>query len=466
MTIATELAKKIVYMRYEDLPAEALEWARNSIIDTIGCAFAGVDEEAPRIVERALTGSKGAGPSLLWGSARRAGVLDAAEINGTAVHALDYDDCSYSLAGHPSVAILPGLLALGESINANGRDTLVAFVTGFETLAHVAHAVHMHHYEKGWHPTSTLGVFGAAAAGSRLLGLDAGQTARALSIAVSMAAGVKANFGSMTKPLHAGQCTRHGTYAAMLAKDGFTANIEAFEHKQGFFEVFNGAGNYDTGKMLVNWANPLDILMPGAGLKQYPCCAGTHSAIDAMISLREQHGLTPDKVKGVRSTTHARVLAHTNRPDPASVLDAKFSVQYCVARALMHGEVTFDHFEGESFRDPAVRELLRRVEARAHAHAPRGMDESFQCELAVTTTDGQTYTARVDQPLRGPNNLVPPDRLESKFRDCAVRALRPAAISRLYELLRQFDALANVRNLTDFMAAAARNAPEQRASAA
>ena len=132
----------------------------------------------------------------------------------------------------------------------------------------------------------------------------------------------------------------------------------------------------------------------------------------------------------------------------------------------MHGEVTFDHFEGESFRDPAVRELLRRVEARAHAHAPRGMDESFQCELAVTTTDGQTYTARVDQPLRGPNNLVPPDRLESKFRDCAVRALRPAAISRLYELLRQFDALANVRNLTDFMAAAARNAPEQRASAA
>jgi 2-methylcitrate dehydratase PrpD len=466
MTIATELGEKIVSMRYEDLPKEAVEWAKISVIDTIGCAFAGVDEEAPQIVERALTAGKTAGPSLIWGSARRASVLDAAEINGTAVHALDYDDCSYSLAGHPSVAILPGLLALAESGNASGRDVLNAFVTGFETLAHVAHAVHMHHYEKGWHPTATLGVFGSAAASARLLGLNAEQTARALSIAVSMAAGVKANFGSMTKPLHAGQCTRHGTYAAMLARDGFTANLEAFEHKQGFFEVFNGPGHYDTARMLVNWADPLDILMPGAGLKQYPCCAGTHSAIDAMISLRERHGLTPENVKSVRSTTHARVLAHTNRPDPGSVLDAKFSVQYCVARALMHGEVTFDHFEGESFRDPAVRKLLGRIETAAHAHEPKGMDESFECEVAVTTLDGKTYAARVDQPLRGPNNLTPPDRLESKFRDCAVRALRPGSVGRLYEMLRGLESVGNVRTLTDFMAASASGAPRQRVSAA
>jgi len=466
MTIATELASRIVSMRFDDLPSTAVEWAKISMIDTIGCAFAGVDEEAPRIAETILTGGKSGGPSLIWGSSRRAGVLDAAEINGTAVHALDYDDCSYSLAGHPSVAILPGLLALAESVNANGRDVLISFVTGFETLAHVAHAVHMHHYEKGWHPTSTLGVFGAAAAGSRLLGLDVEQTARALAIAVSMAAGVKANFGSMTKPLHAGQCTRHGTYAAMLAREGFTANPEAFEHKQGFFEVFNGPGNYDAGKMLVNWANPLDILLPGAGLKQYPCCAGTHSAIDAMISLREKHGLTADNVRNVRSTTHARVLVHTNRPHPGSVLDAKFSVQYCLARALMHGEVTFDHFEGDSFRDPDVGRLLGRIETAAHTYEPKGMDESFECELIVTTVDGKTVRTRVDQPLRGPNNLVPPDRLESKFRDCAIRALAPSAVGRLYELLRGLESLANVRQLTDFMAASATGNRPRQASAA
>ena len=465
MTIATELAKRITAMRYQDLPAEAVEWAKISCVDMIGCALAAVDEEGPQIAERVLTAGKSGGSSLIWGTAKRVAALDAAEINGTAAHALDYDDCSNSLAGHPTAAVMPAVLALGEWLGSSGRDVLVAYVTGFETLAHVGHVMHMHHYEKGWHPTATIGIFGATAASARLLGLDVEHTATALAIAVSMAAGVKANFGSMTKPLHAGQCTRHGAYAALLAREGFTANPQAFEHKQGYFEVFNGAGNYDASKIVANWADPLDILKPGAGLKQYPCCAGTHSAIDAMLTLRQKHGLTPANIASVESTTHARVLAHTDRPDPRSVLDAKFSVQYCVARALMHGEVGFSHFEGESYRDPEVRELLTRIKARAHAHEPKGMDESFECELNVTTTDGKTYTARVDQPLRGPNNLVPPDRLESKFRDCAARALRPDAISRVYTALRGLESIGDVRQLADLMAGSIKASPALRATA-
>lgn len=456
MSVAMELAGRIAAMRYEDLPPAAVQWAKVSIIDTIGCALAAVDEEAPRIAERVLAAGAQDGPSLLWGTRRRARVLDAAVVNGTAAHALDYDDVGNSIAGHPSIPILPGIVALGEDLGASGAEILLAFIVGWETQARIGHAVNMHHYEKGWHPTATLGIFGGAAAAAKLLGLDRDRTATALAIAVSLAAGVKANFGSMTKPLHAGQSTRHGVYAALLAREGFSAQPEAFEHHHGFFEVFNGAGRYDAGRILERWADPLDILDPGVGLKQYPCCASTHSAIDATLILRERHGLLPERVERIESVTHARALAHTNRPDPRSPLDAKFSVQYCIARALMHGEVAFAHFEGESYRDPTVRELLDRIEVRPHAHQPRGMDESFQCDLTIVTRDGERYAAHVEQPLRGPRNLTPPDRLQSKFRDCAARALRPETISRVYEAIGGLDSCADVRSLTRMLADATR----------
>jgi 2-methylcitrate dehydratase PrpD len=460
MTVAAELAQRIVAMRYEDLPREAVHWAKVSIIDTIGCALAAVNEDGPRIAERVLTAGASEGPSLIWGTSRRARVLDAAVINGTAAHALDYDDVGGSIGGHPSIPILPGIVALGEALGASGRDLVTAFVAGWETEARVGRAVNMHHYEKGWHPTATLGVFGGTAGAARLLGLDAQRTATALAIAVSLAAGVKSNFGSMTKPLHAGQSTRHGVYAAMLAKEGFTAQAEAFEHPQGFFEVFNGAGSYHPGRIFEHWADPLDILDPGVGLKQYPCCASTHSAIDATLSLRERHGLTPERIARIESVTHARALAHTNRPDPRSTLDAKFSVQYCIARALLHGEVKFAHFEGESYRDPQVRELLARIEARPHAHRPQGqgMEEHFECDLHVTTRDGKRLSAHVDQPLRGPKNLTPPDRLQAKFHDCAARALRADAAGRIYDALGSIEACADLRELTRSMADAAKPA--------
>jgi 2-methylcitrate dehydratase PrpD len=456
MSIATELAKRIVALRYQQLPPEAVLWAKNSTIDLIGCALAGAGEPAPRIVEKLLTGGGASGPSLIWGSSRRVGVLEAAEINGTMGHALDYDDISFSSAAHPTVAIFPGVLALGEMTGASGGDVLTAYIAGFEVQGRVGRAVNVHHYEKGWHPTSTIGIFGAAAGAAHVLKLDVDQTATALAIAVSMATGVKANFGSMTKPLHAGQCTRHGAYAALLAREGFTANLEAFEHKQGYLEIYNGAGTYDTGKFLKDWADPLDILSPGPGLKQYPSCAGTHSVIDAMLMLRSRHGLTPANVAAVDSATHRRVLLHTDRPQPKSVLDAKFSVQYCIARALMHGDVTSGHFEGAAFHDPEALAVVAKIHVHPHAHEPRGLDENFQCTLKVTTTDGMTYSIDVNQPLRGPTNLTPPDRLASKFTDCAAGVMRAGAIPGLFAALQSFEQISDVRELTNLMAASVR----------
>src|SRR5262249_46445189 len=212
------------------------------ILDTVGVTLAGAGEDCTRIVAQTLPAS--AGECLIFGSDRRTGPLDAALINGTAAHALDFDDVSNSLGGHPSAPILPALFALAETQDRSGGGFIAAYVAGFETETRIARGVHYHHYEKGWHPTATLGVFGATAACCHLLWLDAAQTAQALAIAASLSSGIKANFGTMTKPLHVGQAARNGLFAATLAKGGFTADNAALEHKQGFLTVFNGEGNF------------------------------------------------------------------------------------------------------------------------------------------------------------------------------------------------------------------------------
>ena len=271
MSIAAELSKRIVALQFEDLPDEAVASAKRAILDTVGVTLAGAREEAPTIVERAFGAGATSGPSLVFGRNYRTTCLNAALINGTAAHVLDYDDCSNTLGGHPSVPILPALFALAEEVDASGQEVLVAYVIGFETEARIARGVNFQHYLKGWHPTSTLGIFGAAAACARLLGLHEERVATALSLSVSLASGVKANFGTMTKPLQVGQCSRNGLFAALLAREGFTANPEAFEDKQGFLNVYNGPGAFDaTEKILEHWKDPLDIVDAGRGDQTVP----------------------------------------------------------------------------------------------------------------------------------------------------------------------------------------------------
>ena len=454
MSFALELAKRINALRYEDLPPEAVHWARVGILDTTGVTLAGSTDPSARIVARAL--ASGSGPSLVFGTQQRVSMLDAALINGTASHALDFDDCNNTLGGHPSVPILPALFALAEESGANGRDFIAAYVAGFETECKIALGVNFYHYMHGWHPTATIGIFGTAAACARLLRLDDSGTATALAIAASLAAGIKSNFGTMVKPLHIGQCARNGLFAALLARDGFSANSAAFEHKQGYFEVFNGSGNYDASKILPAWANPLDIVQPGIAIKQYPCCGSTHPAIDAMLMLAREHDLRPDQVERIDSWTHARRLEHTNRPDPRSTIDAKFSVQYCLARALTDRKVVIEHFEGDGFREPLIKSVMARVHAAPYTTTQFPADNHFGAEVGVTLRSGKTLTAKVDQALgRTSANPLPADRLREKFDNCAARALPCENVSQLYAAIQNIENLPDVRALISTMTAGA-----------
>ena len=309
--------------------------------------------------------------------------------------------------------------------------------------------VNFYQYTRGWHPTTTIGVFGAAAACALLLKLSDEQTATALSIAASLAAGVKSNFGTMTKPLHVGHCCRSGLFAALLARDGFTASSVAFEHKQGYFEVFNGAGNYDAAKILPAWGQPWDIIEPGIAIKQYPCCGSTHPAIDAMLLLVREHDLKPDDVTRIDAWTHKRRLEHTNRPDPQSTFDAKFSVQYALSRALVNRKVALQHFEGETYKDPAVRAILPRIHVAPYTTEQFPADNHFAAEVNITLKNGTVLKQKVDQPFgRTSKNALPPELLKDKFVNCATMALPAATVEHLYAGIQHIETLADVRTLS------------------
>jgi 2-methylcitrate dehydratase PrpD len=450
MTLALELARRSTAITFDGLPADAVAAAKAGILDTVGVTLAGSIEATARIVAKQLPRG---GPSLLFGTAERAAPLDAALVNGTASHALDFDDMANHLGGHPSVPILPALFALADAEPVDGRAFIAAYVAGFEAECKIGRGVNFHHYTKGWHPTATLGVLGAAAACSHLLRLGADRTAVALAIATSFASGIKANFGTMTKPLHVGHCTRNGLFAALLARDGFTANPGAFEHKQGFLALFNGAGTYNVEPMLEAWGAPFEIVNPGIAAKQYPCCGSTHPALDVMLDLVRQHDLQPSAVARIESWTHTRRLEHTNRPDPQSALDAKFSVQHCLALALVDRAIKIEHFEGEAYRDQQVRAILPRVQAAPYTTAQFAADNHFGAEIKLTLTDGRIITGKTEQPLgRAVEAPLPPDRLREKFDNCVARVLPPAASAPIADMIARLDRVTDMRQLGTLLA--------------
>ena len=446
MGLARELAERIVALRQQ--PPEALRQSRIAVMDTLGCMLAGASEDCVTLLRNTLATS--GGPCTVVGKAQRASPLDAALINGTAAHALDYDNGSNTMGGHASATMVPALLAAAEAFGGSGADLLLAHTVGFEVGTRIGLGVNFHHYEKGWHPTSTLGTFAVIGACASLLKLTVDQTEVALGIGASLAAGIKANFGTMVKPMHVGHCARNGLFAVLLAREGYSASKLAFEHKQGFFEVYNGAGHYNVSRILEGWASPLQIIEPGAGYKQYPCCAATHAALDATFKIirRRDGKIPPEKIARIETWTPARRLAHTNRPQPVSNLDAKFSVQYCVARALIAGEIVMEHFEGDAWRAETTRQLMQRVRSELHKPGQFPADNHFGAEVCVTFTDGSSDRDRVDVQLgRTADHPIPLPQLRAKFAHCAARAL-PAI--QVQALLASLDTLEQLASLRDF----------------
>src|SRR5215470_10962923 len=289
MRATSQVAEFVTKSRWEECPPEAVATVRRAILDCLGCMLAGSVEPAARIVADVARAEGGSPLATVVGTPLRTGAVWAALANGTAAHALDFDDTNFAMLGHPSAPVLAAALAAGELATADGRALVHAFLLGFEVETTLASVINPPHYEKGFHATGTLGTMGAAAAAARLLGLDASQTRAALAVAASQASGLKENFGTMTKPFHAGHAARSGVLAALLAREGWTASEQAMEGPQGFLHVFS-AGRRELGAIETLGA-PWKITTTGVAVKPYPSCACTHSIIDSARELRQRHGL-------------------------------------------------------------------------------------------------------------------------------------------------------------------------------
>ncbi len=330
MPLTQALGQFVADLSPNRLPEEAVRIARLGFTDCIGTMIAGHDEPCAQILKRVLAPADGA--ATLYFSGERSPGPEAGWINAAAAHALDYDDVA--LRGHPSTVLVPAILAEAEVLGASGLDMMVAYVAGYETWAElVRRDVPMYH-QKGWHPTGIFGAVGAAAACAKLRKLDAARTTMAISLGASQAAGIMANFGTMTKPFHAGRAVHAGIMAARLAEAGYTSNMDALEHPQGFLSAVSPEGHPDrTGaaRLGEDWA----IVQHGLSIKKYPACYGTHRAIDGMLDLLAEHPVRPDDVRKV--TVHfglftSKVLRN-HQPDTG--LAAKFSMEFAMASCLI-----------------------------------------------------------------------------------------------------------------------------------
>lgn len=442
-SLTLELAARAAGLSSCALSPAVRDWACRALADTVGCGIAGANETVTRLAASILPATTG--KARLLGRRGHAHVLDAAQINGVAAHALDFDDCNLEMDGHPSVSIVPALLALGDALDCSGKDLLTAYVAGVEAEIRIARLSNPAHAERGWHPTVTFGVLGAAVAAGRLLGLSAERMSVALGIAASSAAGLRANSGTMTKPLHAGQANRNGLQAALLAQAGFTASTTVLEHRFGFMAAFNGGIAEDFAPALDGWGEDFALLSPGIAIKQYPCCAFIHCAIDAAAELQPLIGGAG--IETVKVALHPKRLKNIDRPRPRDGLDAKFSTQYLTARALLSGTVGFAEFEEPLLSDPQTQALSARIHLAAHEDA----DLSFG-QVTVTLSDGRRLSASASVAMgRSPANPMTEPQFRAKFDDCAQRVLPTSTMAELYTRLATLSEQPSVRRLTALM---------------
>jgi 2-methylcitrate dehydratase PrpD len=445
MPVTSRLAEFIAKSRWEDAPAEAVEAARRAILDCLGVMLAGSLEPPARIVQRVAEAEGGAPLCTVVGAGRRTGAVWAALCNGTAAHALDFDDTNFAMMGHPSAPVLAAALAAGELALADGQAVVHAFLLGFEVETTLAEVINPPHYEHGWHATCTLGTLGAAAAAARLLGLDAGQIGAALAVAASQSSGLKENFGTMTKPFHAGHAARSGVLAALLAREGFTASVQALEGPQGFLQVF-GAGKCELAA-LDTLGQPWKILTTGVAVKPYPSCACTHSIIDGALELRRVHGIEPDQVAEVTVGVHATVPRILIHPEPQTGLEAKFSAEFSAAAALAEGRAGIATFRDDKTRDPRIRALMKRVRMVVDREIPGDLERHVWTRVTIRLQDGRTVSIG-PRPVRGhPSNPLPLEALREKFVECAGLALPPDRVDSVREMVERLDACPDLRSL-------------------
>jgi 2-methylcitrate dehydratase PrpD len=428
------------------IPEEARAVARTGFIDALGVMLAGASEPVVGIVRDVLGDGGRAEASLLLGQARAA-APNAACINATAAHALDYDDVAQR--GHPSTVLVPAILAEGEALNSDGAALVAAYVAGYEVWAELVRHDAGYHHEKGWHPTGLFGSVAAAAACARLHGLDPAGCATALALGASQAGGLVANFGTMAKPFHAGRAAQSGLLAARLARAGMTASPDAIEHPRGFLHAISPEGRLDDLAPSSGFGTEWRIAIGGLSIKKYPMCFFAHRIADAALDLAQEARPDPGAIARIEVSVGRPQAAVLRNAQPQTGLEAKFSAQFAVAAALAAGWVGLRELTDDFVRRPEIQSLMRRTVVLPSDDIDPALPGYARADhVAVLMADGtRLESPRIRRPRGHAENPLGPGELRAKFEDCLAAAGLAERAAPLFERLSQIETLCSARDL-------------------
>ncbi len=440
------MARFIAEANYETLPKEGIEDAKQGILDCLGVTLAGCLEPGSRIITEYVRKEHGVSESGIIAGGFKAPACEAALANGTIAHMLDYDDVSMAFGGHPSVVLLPTVLALGERLHCSGKEALLAYIIGFEVAARIGLAYMIRHYELGWHPTVTFGTIGATAAAAKLLKLNVDKSRAALGIGASLAGGLKRNFGTMTKPFHAGCAARNGVVAASLAEQGFTADENIFDGQGSYGYVFGGGvePNLDTQDLGEKFN-----ICSGLEIKPYPSCRGTHPEIDAALQVRDKYSLNPANIAGVEYHVSPSIPLVCFHHQPQTGPEGKFSVEFCTALSFLEGKVTLAQFTDEKVKSPAIQDLISKTKITVNPEIPK--NSLVPVEIEVKLKDGNVLSQKVEAAKGEPRNPLSQEELFAKFRDCASRALPSKEVNKALDLASNLETLEDITPLMEIL---------------
>jgi 2-methylcitrate dehydratase PrpD len=434
--------------RYEDLPPQAPALLTDAITDAIGCGLAGSREPLADMLLHIIGTSAAPDSHFLFGCARRASAVEAALYNGAVIHAVDYDDSSHPSYGHPSSHLVPALLTLGRQRRRDGHDLLLAYAVGLELEGKLGRALNIGHYMKGWHPTASMGALGAAATAAKLLGLDAARVASAIAIATSAAAGARANFGTMTKPLHAGYAARAGVLAALLAEQGCTAAPDVLENPHGYLALYAGTDAVDS-SACAQWGEPWEIATDyGIAIKPYPSCGSTHTAIEG--ALRARQDLQGETVAAVRVGTNEMCSQTLVYSDPQTPLQGKYCMEYCIAAALVLGAVNLRTFSTTTLQDPRIRALMPKITVEVDERMRHSREHGTV--VTVLTAEGLRIEHVVPLARGKPERWLGREERWAKFLDCASAALDEAQARVAFDTLQRLPALTGTGAVDELLA--------------
>lgn len=438
MTAAQDIANWAATADFTDCTS-ARRTVVDAIADTIGCIHAGWRDPVCDKTLKVAT-NWGSGDATVLASPVKLAAPSAAFVNGTAAHALDYDDYEVIGTTHNSAAILPALLALAETRGHSGRELIDAYIAGFEVITQIGHAIGYGHYTTGWHATSTTGTIGAAAACARLLGLDASSTAVALAIAASLAGGLKSNFGTDTKPVHAGLAAQSGIIAAQLAAAGISANPGALDEPLGFLEIMNKQTSPGFASALASLGEMLAIDQYCIVPKPYPSCSYTHRPIDAMLDLRP-------RIADVAAIDHVTIKVPrsfyqvSSKHDPKTPPEARFSITWCVAVAAIEGRVQIGHFETGALARADLRDLENRASVETYIPEDGETDlvETAPDTVTVKLKGGNTLSSTIGKIRGSPQWPMTAAERHAKFTDCMSEHMDETQAALAFEQLQGFD---------------------------